>query len=65
MEEKTVAELIFTIEVLTAEIEYAKSQIQPHDTGHIHTAIAWMIQRVTDLESEVRAIEYSLLSSTG
>ena len=31
---------------LEEEIVYANSQLQPHDTGHIHTAIGWMERRV-------------------
>tara|TARA_B100000900_G_scaffold128882_1_gene108953 strand:+ start:5085 stop:5291 length:207 start_codon:yes stop_codon:yes gene_type:complete len=51
------AELINQISVLTGEIEYAKSQLQPHDTGHIHTAIYWMEQRIFELEEQVRTLE--------
>jgi hypothetical protein len=39
---------------LLREIEFAKSQLQPHDTGHINTAISWMEKRVTALQSELR-----------
>ena len=39
---------------LLREIEYAKSQLQPHDTGHINTAISWMEKRVTTLQAELR-----------
>ena len=35
------------------EIVYAKSQLQPHDTGHIHTAISWMERRVEVLKAEL------------
>jgi len=41
---------------LLREIEYAKSQLQPHDTGHINTAISWMERRVTALQEELRSI---------
>ena len=41
---------------LLREIEYAKSQLQPHDTGHINTAISWMEHRVTSLQEELRSI---------
>ena len=53
----SVAELINTIQVLHSEIEYAKSQLQPHDTGHIHTAINWMTERIIELENQVRTLE--------
>ena len=36
--------------VLEEEIEYAKSQIQEHDTGHIYTAISWMESRLNQLK---------------
>ena len=38
---------------LMEEIEYAKSQLQPHDTGHINTAISWLDSRVKQLKEEV------------
>jgi hypothetical protein len=49
---KDVFETTVTIEVLKKEIEYAKSCLQPHDTGHIHTAISWMTTRLKQLETE-------------
>ena len=39
---------------LLREIEFARSQLQPHDTGHINTAISWMEKRVTALQAELR-----------
>mgnify|MGYP001042017003 CR=1 FL=1 len=36
------------------EIVYAKSKLQPHDTGHIHTAISWMEHRVKELTKELK-----------
>ena len=36
------------------EIVYAKNQLQPHDTGHIHTAIGWMERRVEVLKQELK-----------
>jgi len=38
---------------LEEEIVYAKSMLQPTDTGHIHTAISWMDKRVRDLKREL------------
>ena len=40
------------------EIEHARSCLQPHDTGHIHTAISWMEHRVRELKEELDA-QYS------
>ena len=55
--EMSVAELLNQIAVLQTEIDYAKSQLQPHDTGHIHTAISWMTERILQLENQVRTLE--------
>jgi len=55
---------IVRVDVLNDEIEYAKSQLQPHDTGHIHTAISWMEHRLEELkgieEDDVEKISKSL-----
>jgi|TARA_B100001063_G_C16486915_1_gene415455 hypothetical protein len=39
--------------MLQEEIEYAESQLQPHDTGHIHTAISWMKSRLDNLKKDM------------
>ena len=41
---------LIRISILEKEIEYAKSQLQPHDTGHIYTAISWLESRINDLK---------------
>lgn len=41
---------LIRISILEKEIEYAKSQLQPHDTGHIHTAISWLEHRIRELK---------------
>ena len=43
-------EEVWIVSVLEEEIEYAKSQIQEHDTGHIYTAISWMESRLDQLK---------------
>lgn len=43
------------LDFLYREIEYAKSQLKPQDTGHINTAISWMEQRVRELKEEIRS----------
>ena len=48
---KLINDLIRT-DVIKDEIEYAKSQLQPHDTGHIHTAIGWMEHRIEELKND-------------
>ena len=30
--------------MLMDEISIAKSRLEPHDTGHIHTSISWLQQ---------------------
>lgn len=52
-------ELAFVIDVIDKEIEFAKSQLQPHDTGHIHTAISWMTQRKQELEETYNSMARS------
>ena len=36
-------------QVLMEEIAYLKTKIQPHDTGHIHTTIGVLEQRVEEI----------------
>ena len=43
-------ERIFALE---DEIAYAKSQLLPHDTGHISTAIGWLGHRVRELKDNL------------
>ena len=38
------------LEVLYQEIEYLKTQIQPTATGHIHTAISVLKNRIENIE---------------
>ena len=41
------------ISVLEEEIEYYKTLLQPHDTGHIHTSISFLSQRLSNLKGEM------------
>jgi len=41
------------IQFLKEEIEYLKRQIQPHDTGHIYTAISVLEARVKELSGRL------------
>lgn len=41
---------LLRVKFLEDEIDYAKSQLQEHDTGHIHTAINWLDHRVRTLK---------------
>lgn len=40
--------------ILEDEIKFAESCLQPSATGHIHTAISWMRNRVEELTKEVQ-----------
>ena len=37
---------------LIREIDYLRTQLQPHDTGHIHTTISTLERRVEELMSK-------------
>ena len=50
MKQLDLFETTLKIEGLLEEIEYAKSCLLPHDTGHIYTAINWLDNRVKDLK---------------
>ena len=39
--------------MLEEEIEYYKTLLQPHDTGHINTTISFMSQRLSNLKGEL------------
>ena len=43
---------IVRISVLEEEIEYYKTLLQPHDTGHIHTTISFIQSRIRHLKGE-------------
>ena len=40
------------IDVLTSQIEYLKTEIREHSTGHIHTAISVLNHRIQQLEQQ-------------
>ena len=40
------------IAVLKAEIDHLKSKLEPRDTGHIHTTISTLTQRIKELSDE-------------
>lgn len=42
---------------LNNEIKIAESKLQPHDTGHIHTAIAYMKSRLEEIEQAEKKLE--------
>jgi hypothetical protein len=42
------------INVLKTEMNVLTSRLEPHDTGHLHTAISVLKHRVKELEKEVK-----------
>jgi hypothetical protein len=52
-EHKSLINDLVRINVLEEEIEYYKSLLQPHDTGHIHTTISFLSQRLSNLKGEL------------
>ena len=46
-------EILNTIMVLQSEVEHWKSLLQPHDTGHINTAISFATERIKELKDEL------------
>tara|TARA_B110000305_G_scaffold146269_1_gene162486 strand:- start:325 stop:501 length:177 start_codon:yes stop_codon:yes gene_type:complete len=49
-EKEDIFENTLRIEFLKDEIRIAQTFIRPTATGHIHTAINWMTQRLEDLK---------------
>ena len=43
---------IVRISVLEEEVEYYKTLLREHDTGHIHTAIGWMEHRLEEINDD-------------
>ena len=49
---RTLINDLVRLEVLEEEIEYYKTLIQPEDTGHIHTTISFLKDRLKNLKAE-------------
>lgn len=45
---------IVRISVLEEEVEYYKTLLEPHDTGHINTAISFIRDRIRYLKGETK-----------
>ena len=43
---------------LKREVDILKEMLQPHDTGHIHTTINMLQERIKGLYKEVYSSEY-------
>ena len=41
------------IDVLKTEIEVLASRLEPHDTGHLHTTIYTLKNRIEELQREI------------
>ena len=41
---------LLRIQMLEEEVEYYKTLLQPHDTGHIHTTISFIKERINQLK---------------
>jgi hypothetical protein len=44
---------IVRVSVLEEEIAYYKTLLQPSDTGHIHTTINFLSQRLSNIKGEL------------
>jgi hypothetical protein len=44
---------IVRVNVLEEEIAYYKTLLQPEDTGHIHTTINFLSQRLSNIKGEL------------
>ena len=45
--------LNMTIKVLKEQVEVFTSRLEPHDTGHLHTAIGVLKHRIGEVEKEI------------
>jgi|TARA_E500000178_G_C16847380_1_gene673491 hypothetical protein len=43
---------IVRLDVLKEEIEYYKTLLREHDTGHIHTTIGFLERRIEELQGK-------------
>ena len=42
---------------LLNEIDVLKSKLQPHDTGHIHTAIGVLEERCKEIDKQIYGVD--------
>jgi hypothetical protein len=50
MSKQTLINDLVRVNVLKEELEYYKTLLQPHDTGHIHTTISFIKERIEQLQ---------------
>lgn len=43
------------LSVLECEVRVLHDRLQPHDTGHLHTTINVLRQRINEIRDEIRA----------
>jgi hypothetical protein len=43
------------LSVLECEVRVLHDRLQPHDTGHLHTTINVLRERINELREEIRA----------
>lgn len=43
---------LIRVKILKEEVEYYKTLLQEHDTGHIHTTISFLESRIAQLEGK-------------
>ena len=48
-----ISEDVDRIIMLMEEINVAEKKLQPHDTGHIHTAISYLKTRIIELQKDI------------
>tara|TARA_X000000950_G_scaffold275291_1_gene361476 strand:+ start:216 stop:389 length:174 start_codon:yes stop_codon:yes gene_type:complete len=48
-----ISEDVDRIIMLMEEINVAEKKLQPHDTGHIHTAISYLKSRIIELQKDI------------
>ena len=49
----TISEDVKRIIMLMEEISIAERKLEPHDTGHIHTAINYLRNRVEEIQKDI------------
>jgi len=49
------ASCVDRLQILLEEVSILKSRLQPHDTGHIHTAISVLNERIDEVKKNIEA----------
>ena len=52
-----ISEDVDRIIMLMEEINIEEKKLQPHDTGHIHTAIAYLKARIEEIQKDIALSE--------